>query len=87
MVVKLTGRVKNPDLTLAEGVCVRLDPFSATCLTKTVQGSYRLTASARMNQTVTLFFTRQDGTILYKAYVSAVVKGSIVTMPDAKLAK
>lgn len=87
MAVKFTGRVKNIDGTLADGVCVRLDPTNATCLTKTVQGSYNVTASAHLGQTVTLYFTRQDGTILYKAYVSAAVKGTIVTMPDAKLAK
>ncbi len=87
MAVKFSGKVRNPDLTLADNVCVRLDPNSATCLTKTVQGAYSVTASARMNQTVTIYFTRLDGTILYKAYVSAVVKSATVTMPDAKLAK
>ncbi len=87
MAVKFSGVVKNPDGTAAANVCVRLDPNSPTCIVKTVDGTYSLTAAAHLNQTVTLYFTRQDGATLYKAFVSAVVKGSQVSMPTARLTK
>ncbi len=87
MPVALSGRVKNPDLTLASGVCVRLDPTSPVCLAVTdTSGTYTVAATARLYQTVTLYFTRQDPTALLKAYVSTTVKGAVVQMPDAKLA-
>lgn len=86
MPVTVTGRVKNPDLSPAANVCVRLDPTSVTCLkTTAADGTYSVVVAARLNQTITLYFTRQDGTVLYKAYVSGVVKGSLLGMPDAKL--
>jgi hypothetical protein len=36
---------------------------------------------------VVLYFTRTDGTILWKGTASAVVKSGTLTMPDVKLAK
>jgi outer membrane biosynthesis protein TonB len=86
--VLATGNVKNADLTPAAGVCVRLTTASATCLTTTAtDGSYRLTSSAKMGQTIQLIFTRQDGTILWKGTASATVRGPSVQMPDVKLQK
>jgi outer membrane biosynthesis protein TonB len=82
------GIVKNADLTPAGGVCVRLTTASTTCLTTTAaDGSYRLTSSAKVGQTIQLIFTRQDGTILWKGLASMVVKGPTVLMPDVKLQK
>ena len=90
--VTLTGNVKNPDLTLANGACVSIAlpaDFTAPCDTKTSSGAYRFTMSARINQSVTVYAWRYDATtkILYKGSASAVIRGSTVVMPDIKLAK
>jgi outer membrane biosynthesis protein TonB len=82
------GHVTNADATPAAGVCVRLTTATATCLTTTAaDGSYRLTSSAKVGQTIYIILTRQDGTVLWKGYTSAVVRGPTVQMPDVKLQK
>ena len=90
--VTLTGNVKDPDLTLANGACVSIAlpaDFTAPCDTKTSSGTYRFTISARVNQSVTVYAWRYDATtkILYKGSATAVIRGSTVAMPDIKLAK
>lgn len=90
--VTLTGNVKDPDLTLANGACVSIAlpaDLTAPCDTKTSSGAYRFTISARINQSVTVYAWRYDTTakILYKGSASAVIRGSTVAMPDIKLAK
>ena len=83
--VTFKGIVKNPDGTPAQGVCV----FQATSSTPGAScfaisgsdGTYRFIEAARFNQIVTLYFMRQDGTVLYKGTTSAKVTGSIVSMP------
>jgi len=46
-----------------------------------------VTFSGRINQTITLYFKRQDGTILWKGTASAVIHGSTVVMPVVYLQK
>ena len=82
------GTVKNADGTLAANVCVRLETTNPTCLyTSKADGTWSVTFSGKINQTVTFIFTRQDGTTLWKGYVTVLVKGSIMDVPTVKLAK
>lgn len=90
--VTLTGNVKNPDLTLADGACVSIalpSDVTAPCTTKTSGGTYRLTISGRINQVVTVWAWRYDATTktTYKGSASATVRGSTVQLPDIKLQK
>ncbi|HZP96243.1 MAG TPA: DUF5667 domain-containing protein [Candidatus Limnocylindria bacterium] len=90
--VTITGTVKNPDLTLADGACVGTVPPTdpaAPCTPKTVQGTYRFTVSGRINQVVTFYAWRYDATakIAYKGQATATVHGPTVQMPDIKLQK
>jgi len=82
------GNVYNADTTPAAGACVRLTTATTNCLTTTApDGSYRVSMSAKVGQSITIIFTRQDGTTLWKGYTSAVVRGPTVQMPDVKLQK
>lgn len=84
--VTVTGRVKNPDGTPADAVCVMLQTGGG-CVAATALGQYQLTLSGRVNQTVTLYFTRTDAGVLFKGTASAIVKGGTLMMPDVRLAK
>jgi outer membrane biosynthesis protein TonB len=66
--VTFTGTVKNPDGTYATNVCVSLSQ-GGSCLTVASSGSFRVTFSAKIGQSVTLYFLRSDGIKTYKAYV------------------
>ena len=90
--VTLTGTVKNPDLTLADGACVSIAlpaDLKAPCDTKTVQGTYRFAISGRLNQTITVYAWRYDAAsgLVYRGYSSATIHGATVQMPDIKLLK
>jgi outer membrane biosynthesis protein TonB len=86
--VTATGTVKNADGTKAAGVCVFAPSNTSTCITTTASdGTYRVTFSGRINQTFYLYFTRQDGTTLWKGSASATIHGSLVTMPTVTLQK
>jgi hypothetical protein len=86
--VTALGTVYNADLTPAANVCVRLTTVTTTCLTMTgPDGTYRVTSSAKVGQTIQLIFTRLDAAILWKGTASAVVRGPTVQMPDVKLSK
>ena len=88
MLVTFNGFVKNSDATPAANVCVRLTTAAADCLAFTAaDGTYRLSGSYRINQSVTFYLTRQDGSILWKATATMTVKGLTVQMPDVKLIK
>jgi hypothetical protein len=88
ILVTAIGTVYNADLTLASGVCVRFTTANPTCITTTgADGSYRVSSTAKVGQTLLLIFTRQDGTILWKGTASMTVRGPTVQMPDVKLAK
>jgi hypothetical protein len=88
MLVAVYGFVKNADGTPANGVCVRLNTASVECLTTTgADGTYRVSMSKKINESITLYLTRQEGTILWKATATMTVKSASVQMPDVKLAK
>jgi hypothetical protein len=83
------GSVKNNDGTPAGSVCIRLDnPSTAGCvMTTSTDGTYKFSFSARVNESRTFYFTRQDGTILWKAQITVLVKNATVNVPAVKLAK
>jgi Domain of unknown function (DUF5667) len=86
--VTATGTVKNADGSKAAGVCVFSPSNTSTCITTTASdGTYRVTFSGRINQTFSLYFTRQDGTTLWKGSATATIHGSLVTMPTVTLQK
>lgn len=86
--VTATGLVKNADGTPAAGVCVIVTTSTSTCATTTgPDGTYRVTVAGKINQTLTLYFKRQDGTILWKGTASAVIHGTTVAMPIVYLQK
>jgi len=90
--VSITGLVKNPDGTPAYNVCVFQSTSTASpgtsCLTKTAtDGTYHLVLSYRLNQVVTVYYYRVDGTVAYKGTASATVHGSTVAMPITYLQK
>jgi cell division septation protein DedD len=66
--VTFTGTVKNPDGTYATNVCVSLSQ-GGSCLQVASAGSFRVTFSAKIEQSVTLYFLRTDGVKTYKAYI------------------
>lgn len=88
MLVLARGTVKNSDGTPAASVCIRFDMATPGCLmTSSTDGTYKFSFSGRVNQSVTFYFTRQDGTILWKAYTTVLVKSATVDVPTVKLAK
>ena len=70
--VTFTGTVKNPDYTLATNVCVSLSP-GGTCLQVASSGTFGVTFSAKIGQSVTLYFLRSDGVKTYKATLTKTV--------------
>ena len=88
ILVTASGLVRNWDATPASGVCVRLSTASTECLyTTKADGTYKVSMSGKIFQTITLYFTRQDGTVLWKGTATATIKTATVQMPDVKLAK
>jgi hypothetical protein len=86
--VTIYGLVKNSDATPASAVCVRTTTTTPDCYVLTApDGTYRFAMSARLNQTITVVLTRQDGTVLWKGTATITVKGATVQVPDVKLAK
>ena len=88
MPVTVTGTIKNPDGSLASGVCIGYAP--GACVndpSAQTGGTYRLTISARANQSITLYFTRTTNGILYKASTTKTITGTSVTMSTVTLAK
>lgn len=88
ILVTVTGFVKNTDLTPAMGVCVRLTTATPDCLVLTApDGTYRVSISAKINQSVTVVLTRQDGPTLWKGTATAAVKSGTLQMSDVKLVR
>ena len=88
ILVTVAGFVKNADLTPATGVCVRLTTATPDCLVLTApDGSYRVSISAKVNQSVTVVLTRQDGPTLWKGTATATVRSGTLQMPDVKLVR
>ena len=88
MLVTVYGLVKNFDATPGSGVCVRMTTATPDCLVVTApDGAYRVSISAKVNQSVSIILTRQDGTTLWKGTATATVKSGALQMPDVKLVK
>ena len=85
--VVVRGTVKNADGTVAANVCVSQTTSTSTCVMSRADGTYSFSVSGRMNQTFTLYYMRMDGTTLYKAQTTFIVKGTTVDVPTVKLAK
>ena len=75
--VSFTGAIKNPDGTYATNVCVQISP-NTTCSVVTSSGTFRVTFSAKLGQSVTLNFTRSDGVKTYKATITKTVSSTYV---------
>jgi len=75
--VSFTGTIKNPDGTYATNVCVQISP-NTTCSVVTSSGTFRVTFSAKLGQSVTLNFTRSDGVKTYKATLTKTVSSTYV---------
>jgi hypothetical protein len=73
--VTITGTVKNPDYTLATNVCVSLSP-GGSCLQVTASGDFRVTFSAKIGQSVTLYFLRSDGVKTYRATITKTISST-----------
>ena len=89
MIVTVYGTIKNPDGSLASGVCILLSSTSG-CLNNPVEqtgGTYRITISGHVNQTILLYFTRTDAGVLLKASATKTITGPTVTMPTVILMK
>lgn len=91
MPVTITGTIKNADGTLASGVCILTSSVSG-CINNPADqtgGAYRITVSARLNQTFPLYFMRTDTAtgITWKASTIIVVKGTSVTASTVTLSK
>ena len=86
--VTIYGLVKTSDATPASGVCVRTTTATPDCYVLTApDGTYRFSMPGRLNQTITVVLTRQDGAVLWKATATITIKGATVQVPDVKLAK
>jgi hypothetical protein len=70
--VSIAGAIKNPDGTYATNVCVQISP-NTSCSVVTTSGSFRVTFSAKIGQSVTLNFLRSDGIKTYKATITKTV--------------
>jgi hypothetical protein len=91
MAVTISGMIKNADGTLASGVCILTSSVSG-CINNPAEqtgGTYRITISARLNQTFPLYFMRTDAAtgITWKGTTTIVVKGPSVTASTVTLQK
>ena len=82
--VTLTGTIKNPDGTHATNVCVSLS-LGGSCLQVTQSSTFKVTFSAKIGQTVTLYFLRSDGIKTYKATLTKTVSSTYVEVGTVTL--
>ena len=75
--VTFTGTVKNPDGSLATNVCVS-ESLGGSCLQVASSGTFKVTFSAKIGQSKTLYFLRSDGVKTYKATLTKTVSGTYV---------
>ena len=75
--VSIAGAIKNPDGTYATNVCVQISP-NTSCSVVTTSGSFRVTFSAKIGQSVTLNFLRSDGIKTYKATITKTVTSTYI---------
>lgn len=75
VVLIITGTVKHPDGSLASGVCVQLTTSAPCDLKTTTLGTFKMTVSAKIGQSLTIYFIEKNaaGAIIYKAIVTKTV--------------
>jgi len=76
--VSFAGVIKNPDGSYATNVCVSLFSPGAPCSVVTTSGSFKVTFSGKIGQSVTLYFLRSDGTKTYKATLTKTISSTYV---------
>lgn len=74
--VSIAGGIKNPDGSYATNVCISLSQGSS-CLAVTGP-TFKVTFSAKIGQSVTLYFLRSDGTKTYKATLTKTISSTYV---------
>ena len=82
--VTMTGTIKNPDGTHATNVCVSLS-LGGSCLQVTQSSTFKVTFSAKVGQSVTLYFLRSDGIKTYKATLTKTVSSTYVEVGTVTL--
>jgi hypothetical protein len=82
--VTFTGTIKNPDGTHATNVCVS-QSLGGSCLQVTQSSTFKVTFSAKVGQTVTLYFLRSDGIKTYKATLTKTVSSTYVEVGTVTL--
>lgn len=82
--VTFTGTIKNPDGTLATNVCVS-ESMGGACLQVASSGTFKVTFSAKIGQSKTLYFLRSDGVKTYKATITKTVSGTYVDVGNVLL--
>jgi len=82
--VTFTGTIKNPDGSLATNVCVS-ESLGGSCLEVTSSGTFKVTFSAKIGQSKTLYFLRSDGVKTYKATLTKTVTGTYVDVGNVLL--
>ena len=74
--VSFAGAIKNPDGSYATNVCISLSQ-GGSCLAVTGP-SFKVTFSAKIGQSVTLYFLRSDGLKTYKATLTKTISSTYV---------
>lgn len=82
--VTFTGTIKNPDGSLATNVCVS-ESLGGSCLQVTSSGTFKVTFSAKIGQSKTLYFLRSDGVKTYKATLTKTVSSTYVEVGNVLL--
>jgi len=82
--VTFTGTIKNPDGTLATNVCVSRT-LGGMCMTVAASGTFSVTFSEKIGQSVTLYFLRSDGIKTYKASITKTVSSTYVNVGTVML--
>src|SRR5688572_24156783 len=82
--VTMTGTIKNPDGTHATNVCVS-QSLGGSCLQVTQSSTFKVTISAKLGQSVTLYFLRSDGIKTYKATLTKTVSSTYVEVGTVTL--
>lgn len=83
-VVTFTGTIKNPDGTLATNVCVSRS-LGGSCMQVTTSGTFKVSFSEKIGQSVTLYFLRSDGIKTYKQTLTKTVSSTYVDVGTVTL--
>jgi outer membrane biosynthesis protein TonB len=83
-VVTFTGTIKNPDGTLATNVCVSRS-LGGSCMQVATSGTFKVSFSEKIGQSVTLYFLRSDGIKTYKQTLTKTVSSTYVDVGTVTL--